>query len=168
MEYEEMYEYLGEFRMEGNISIGKLAEAARMEDYVLRECISANSKLMLGTFATLANGMLKVMEEYDEELKAELKKHYAGFVEAFVECNPEQFDNGQNHYFVQTILRLVDAAENETVSAKVRELFEGKKAPDTGEVLSQINEILPLLNEEGLQEAVKRVKELTYVPEYKL
>lgn len=166
-ENEKLYSLLEEFIDKAGISAAQLAERARMQDFVLKECISARSKLTIGTFASIAVGMLAFIEQEGDKNATELRRIYAGFVDEYVESNSEQFTGLTNPHFVQTIVRLGGESGQETVNRKVKRLLGIETEEEEEPPLRQLEALFEQLSPTGQQEVIKRVKEMLLVPEYK-
>lgn len=164
-EHKELYRIIRAFQTESGLSIEEIADAARIPDLILHECISEQSKLTIGTFASLALGFDKIAQASANQ--AELRRIYAQFVDEYLSSNPEQFDYFPNPHFKNTILRIGEKTQQNAIIQKLQRLLLPDAALAQQSLSEQLAYYWDLLNPDGQQEAVKHLYQLTCVPEYK-
>lgn len=162
-EHKKLYLIIKDFQTQAGLTTEALADAARIPELILHECISEESKLTIGTFASLALGFLKVINASNQPA---LRQTYAQFVEEYVTSNPEQFDNFPNPHFKKTILRIGEETQQDAVNQKIRARIVPEEELPNERFTEQLMQYWKALNPGGQQEAVKHLYHLTFVPEY--
>lgn len=169
MENKAYYQALSEFIEAAGMTRPEFADYARMHPEVLKECFDTQSKLIIGTFLSIAVGCTKIMEETAEESRrSELQKRYTRFFDAYLTEWPDEFLSVANPHFRRRVEEMAKAA-GETVYVKIRGMYHPDELVETAEetgMLSRVEALLSRLNEDGQREALRRIEEMTYVPAY--
>lgn len=169
MENKAYYLALNEFIKTAGMTQAEFADYARMHPEVLKECFDTQSKLIIGTFLSIAVGCTKIMEETAEESRrSELQKRYTRFFDAYLTEWPDEFLSVANPHFRRRVEEMAKAA-GESVSVKIRGMYHPDELVETAEetgMLSRVEALLSRLNEDGQREALRRIEEMTYVPAY--
>ena len=165
-ESDTLYKILSDFRIKAGLSMQELAKAARMEKEILEELIYTNSTLMAGNFASLAKAMTECKDHSSQEIKGELEKFYKEFVDAYLTEYPDQLQVIINPHFRQSIMQIAEATGDMAIVEKLKHLYHGDEEKSSVDLETELGKLLEKLNDVGRQEAVKRVRELGYIPEY--
>lgn len=170
MENEAYYSALKEFITASGMSVSDFADYARMHPEILKECFDTESKMIIGTFLSIALGCTKVMEETEDPAKRdELKQLYARYYDAYLTEWPNEFLSVANPHFYRKVEEMA-AAAGDAVSAKVRRLYHPDEAeenkPAEEDIRAELDKLLTRLNEKGQREALRRIQEMAYIPDY--
>ena len=174
-ENEVCYRILKDFQTDAGIDMETLAEAARMEPQVLQTCFDTVSKPAIGTFSSIASGLLKIMETSADETRTVLHPHYVRFVEEYVRINPDQFGQQSNPYFTKALAGLVEKTGRRDLQHRVNVLLQlekentGEKSPNgTGLPTDQDIQVLwNCLNDSGRRVAGRLLQEISEMPEFR-
>ena len=169
MENEAYYSALKEFITASGMSVSDFADYARMHPEILKECFDTESKMIIGTFLSIALGCTKIIEETAEESRrSEMQKRYTRFFDAYLTEWPNEFLSVSNPHFHRRVEEMAKAA-GEAVYVKIRGMYHPDELVETAEetgILSRLEALLSHLNEDGQREALRRIEEMTYVPAY--
>ena len=169
MENKAYYLALNEFIKTAGMTQAEFADYARMHPEILKECFNTQSKLIIGTFLSIAMGCVKVIEETaDESRRSGLQKRYTRFFDAYLSEWPNEFLSVSNPHFHRRVEEMAKAA-GEAVYVKIRGMYHPDELVETAEetgILSRLEALLSHLNEDGQREALRRIEEMTYVPSY--
>ena len=173
MENKAYYQALSEFIRTAGMTQPEFADYARMHPEILKECFNTQSKLIIGTFLSIALGCTKIIEETAEESRrSEMQKRYTRFFDAYLTEWPNEFLSVANPHFRRRVEEMAKAA-GEAVYVKIRGMYHPDELVETAEetaeetgILSRVEAILSRLNEDGQREALRRIEEMTYVPAY--
>ena len=170
MENKAYYLALNEFIKTAGMTQAEFADYARMHPEILKECFNTQSKLIIGTFLSIAMGCVKVIEETaDESRRSGLQKRYTRFFDAYLTEWPNEFLSVANPHFYRKVEEMA-AAAGDAVSAKVRRLYHPDEAeenkPAEKDIRAELDKLLTRLNEKGQREALRRIQEMAYIPDY--
>lgn len=169
MENKAYYLALDEFIKAAGMPQSEFADYARMHPEVLKECFDTQSKLIIGTFLSVAVGCTKVMEETEDGSKRDkLQQLYTRYFDAYLTEWPDEFLSVPNPHFHRRVEEMAKAA-GDAVYTRIRCLYHPDEAAETEEetdLHSRMDALLARLNETGQREALRRIEEMTYVPAY--
>ena len=133
MENKAYYLALNEFIKTAGMTQAEFADYARMHPEILKECFNTQSKLIIGTFLSIAMGCVKVIEETaDESRRSGLQKRYTRFFDAYLSEWPNEFLSVSNPHFHRRVEEMAKAA-GEAVYVKIRGMYHPDELVETAE-----------------------------------
>lgn len=169
MENKAYYLALDEFIKAAGMTQSEFADYARMHPEILKECFDTQSKLIIGTFLSVAVGCTKVMEEIGDDSKRDkLQRLYARYFDAYLTEWADEFLSVSNPHFLRRVEEMAKAA-GDAVYTRIRRLYHPDEVVETAEEMdfrAHLDALLARLNETGQREVLRRVEEMTYVPAY--
>lgn len=169
MENKAYYLALNEFIKAAEMTQSEFADYARMHPEVLKECFDTQSKLIIGTFLSVAVGCTNVMEDTgDGNKRDKLQQLYMRYFDAYLTEWPDEFLSVPNPHFRRRVEEMAKVA-GDAVYTRIRRLYHPDEVAETVEntdLRSRLDALLTRLNETGQHEALRRIEEMTYVPAY--